>query len=168
MSNPLMMMTMMGGMSGGGMDPMMMMMLMNQMGSDSDDSNSMMNNPMMMMALLGGGGVIGGPGGGINPMMMLMLANMGGDGKTDPKLEEYLNKSWEKGKRKLSVGVNYGRVPLEYSFMDAFGGFPLPTTGSFMQPSSLQRSFAPGSISVPSFPGISPGIPSSPQLGRHP
>ena len=130
---------------------MMMMMLMNQMGSDSDDSNSMMNNPMMMMALLGGGGGIGGPGGGINPMMMLMLANMGGDGKTDPKLEEYLNKSWEKGKRKLSVGVNYGRVPLEYSFMDAFGGFPLPTTGSFMQPSSLQRSFG---LSVPPFPGF--------------
>merc|ERR1712110_956596 len=117
---------------------------------DGEDDGDMMSNPMMMMAMLGGGGGMGGPGGGINPMMMLMLANMGGDGKTDPKLEEYLNKSWEKGKRKLSVGVNYGRVPLEYSFMDAFGGFPLPTTGSssFMQPSSLQNLFVPG-ISVP-------------------
>ena len=33
-----------------------------------------------------------GPG-GINPMMMLMMAKMGQDRKTDPKLEEYLDKS---------------------------------------------------------------------------
>ena len=62
-----------------------------------------------------------GPG-GINPMMMLMMAKMGQDRKTDPKLEEYLDKSYEKGKRKLSIGFNYGSlrsVPMEYQFMDS-------------------------------------------------
>merc|ERR1711915_1141105 len=117
-----------------------------------------------MMSLLGGMGGMGGPGGGINPMMMLMLANMGRDGRTDPELEEYLNKSWEKGKRQLSIGVNYGSVPMEYGFMEDMFGFPSPSSGSFMQPSSLQSLFSPsysnyansmgfmGSKAIPTFP----------------
>ena len=129
------------------MDPMMMMMLMNQMGSDSDDPNSLMSNPMLMMSLLGGGGM-GGPGGGINPMMMLMMANMGQDGEADPALEEYLTKSWEKGKRNLSIGVNLNRQPLEYPFMSAFGGFPSPQLGQNFQNSFLLNNIA-------SFPGLS-------------
>merc|ERR1719480_603902 len=115
---------------------MMMMMLMNQMGSDSDDPNSLMSNPILMMSLLGGGGMEG-PGGGINPMMMLMMANMGRDGKADPELEEYLNKSWEKGKRNLSIGVNYNSqpLPLGYNFLNHFGsgGFPSPSMGKNFQ-----------------------------------
>ena len=166
MSNPLMMMMMMGGMEGGGMDPMMMMMLlMNQMGSDSDsddDTSSIISNPMLMMSLLGGGmggmggmGGLGGPGGGINPMTMLMLANMGREGKTDPALKEYLDKSWEKGKRQLSVGVNYGSVPGEFGFLQNYYNYPDPSMGSFMGSSSLQNMFPPsgmGSQAVPPFP----------------
>ena len=163
MSNPLMMMMMMGGMEGGGMDPMMMMMLlMNQMGSDSDsddDTSSIISNPMLMMSLLGGGmggmGGLGGPGGGINPMTMLMLANMGREGKTDPALKEYLDKSWEKGKRQLSVGVNYGSVPGEFGFLQNYFNYPDPSMGSFMGSSSLQNMFPPsgmGSQAVPPFP----------------
>ena len=140
------MMMMMGGMGGGGMDPMMMMLLMDQMGSDSDteDTSSFMSNPMLMMSLLGGGmGGMGGPGGGMSPMMMLMLANMGRDGKTDPDLKDYLNKSWEKGKRQMSVDVTSGSGPGEYGFLQKFFNLPDPSMGSFMGSSSLQNMFSP-------------------------
>ena len=82
-----------------------------------------------------------GPG-GINPMMMLMMAKMGQDRKTDPKLEEYLDKSYEKGKRKLSIGFNYGSLS---SNGISVHGFPSPETGSFMNPSSLGNLFSPSS-----------------------
>merc|ERR1712066_19980 len=120
----------------------MMLMMLSQMGSEANET-SVMDNLMLMMSLLGGGGGMVGPG-GINPMMMLMMANMGRDGKTDPKLKEYLDKSYDKGKRKLSIGVNYGSVPMEYQFMESFFGFPSPATGSFMNP-SMRNLFSPSS-----------------------
>ena len=82
-----------------------------------------------------------GPG-GINPMMMLMMAKMGQDRKTDPKLEEYLDKSYDKGKRKLSIGFNYDSLS---SNGISVHGFPSPETGSFMKPSSLGNLFSPSS-----------------------
>ena len=51
----------------------------------------------------------------------------------DPALQDYLDKSWEKGKRQLSVGVNYGRVPGEFGFLQDYFNFPDPSLGSFMR-----------------------------------
>ena len=34
---------------------------------------------------------------------------------------------WKKDKRKLSIDVDYGMLPMEYSFMNIFHGFPDPT-----------------------------------------
>ena len=90
-------------------------------------------------------------------MTMLMLANMGRGERMDPALQDYLDKSWEKGKRQLSVGVNYGSVPGEFGFLQNYFNFPDPSMGSFMKSSSLQSMFSPngmgmGSQAVPPFP----------------
>ena len=48
---------------------------------------------------------------------------------------------WKKGKRKLSIDVDYGMLPMEYSFMNIFHGFPDPTGGDLMSQDNLMQMF---------------------------
>jgi len=76
----------------------------------------------------------------INPLMFLALS--AGDGLgTDTDMQNYLDKQWKKGKRKLSIDVEYGNLPMEYGFLNHFHGFPDPTAGDFMSQDKLMQMF---------------------------
>jgi len=50
--------------------------------------------------------------------------------KTKHKIDEYIAKQWKLGKRKLTVSVNYGNMPLEYQYLGQYHGFPNPVAGT--------------------------------------
>merc|ERR1719291_587300 len=124
---------MMGGGDSSGMSPLLMMSMMGGGGGMGSMSNSML--PMMLM--MGNDD----PSSGMNPLMM--MSQMDSEGVQDPKLEEYLNKQWKKGKRRLSVDVKYGSLPLEYQYLMNYHGFPTPYQGGYMNPLQTQSIFSP-------------------------
>merc|ERR1719378_228547 len=148
---------MMGGMMGaGGMDQNLMMLAAlgqsNGGGSSIDPSlMNMMGLDPMTQALLNGGGQ--------NDMYSALLQSLlGGDSFSDPtstssededldgdgeadhlvetrnKIDDYLAKQWLLGKRKLSIQVNYGNVPLEYQYLNQYHGFPNPLANTPLGP----------------------------------
>merc|ERR1719431_273925 len=50
------------------------------------------------------------------------------------KIDDYLAKQWLLGKRKLTVSVNYGNMPLEYQYFNQYHGFPNPLAGTPLGP----------------------------------
>merc|ERR1719369_1146987 len=98
-------------------------------------------NPLSMgMGGLGGLGMLGGLG-GTDPMGL--MSGLGGPDTlglngTDPdhlvetkaRVDDYLTKQYKLGKRKLSVQVNYGNMPLEYQFLQQYHGFKNPLVGT--------------------------------------
>lgn len=49
---------------------------------------------------------------------------------TKHKIDDYLAKQWLMGKRKLTVSVDYGNMPLEYQYLGQYHGFPNPIAGT--------------------------------------
>merc|ERR1719305_183284 len=62
--------------------------------------------------------------------------DLDGDGEDDHlthtkhKIDDYLAKQWLMGKRKLTVSVDYGNMPLEYQYLGQYHGFPNPIAGT--------------------------------------
>jgi len=46
------------------------------------------------------------------------------------KIDDFIAKQWKLGKRKLTVKVSYGNIPLEYQYLHQFHGFPIPIQGT--------------------------------------
>merc|ERR1712000_568884 len=84
--------------------------------------------------------------------------DLDGDGEPDHlvetrnKIDDYLAKQWLLGKRKLTVSVNYGNMPLEYQYLNQYHGFPNPLAGTPLGP----RFGLPGPRPLPPRP-IAPG-----------
>merc|ERR1712034_102147 len=80
--------------------------------------------------------------------------DLDGDGEPDHlvetrnKIDDYLAKQWLLGKRKLTVSVNYGNMPLEYQYLNQYHGFPNPLVGTPMGP----RFGLPGPAPMPQRP----------------
>merc|ERR1712096_458299 len=80
--------------------------------------------------------------------------DLDGDGEPDHlvetrnKIDDYLAKQWLLGKRKLTVSVNYGNMPLEYQYLNQYHGFPNPLSGTPLGP----RFGLPGPKYVPPMP----------------
>merc|ERR1719153_1300118 len=49
---------------------------------------------------------------------------------TRNKIDDYINKQWKLGKRKLTVQVSANKVPLEYQYLSQYHGFPNPLAGT--------------------------------------
>merc|ERR1719402_695689 len=66
--------------------------------------------------------------------------DMDGDGvadhlkETSNWIDDYLAKQWLLGKRKLTVSVNYGNIPLEYQYLQQYHGMPNPLSGTPLGP----------------------------------
>merc|ERR1719369_391678 len=84
--------------------------------------------------------------------------------ETRNKIDDYLAKQWLLGKRKLTVSVNYGNMPLEYQYLNHYHGFPNPLAGTPLGP----RFGLPGPRPLPPMP-IAPGPfhPPPPPPGHH-
>merc|ERR1719187_956903 len=54
--------------------------------------------------------------------------------ETQNRIDNYLAKQWLLGKRKLTVSVNYGNIPLEYQFLQQYHGMPNPLSGTPLGP----------------------------------
>merc|ERR1719339_566114 len=135
----------MGGMGGAnGMD-LSALMAMSQNGIGGGDLSSLlMGNPASLMASLIGGEGARDPSKGLENMLGLGTAmggideteDLDGDGEPDHlvetrnKIDDYLAKQWLLGKRKLTVSVNYGNMPLEYQYLNQYHGFPNPLVGT--------------------------------------
>jgi len=50
--------------------------------------------------------------------------------ETQNRIDNYLAKQWLLGKRKLTVSVNYGNIPLEYQYLQQYHGMPNPLSGT--------------------------------------
>merc|ERR1719431_1526712 len=80
--------------------------------------------------------------------------DLDGDGEPDHlvetrnKIDDYLAKQWLLGKRKLTVSVNYGNMPLEYQYLNQYHGFPNPLAGTPVGP----RFGLPGPAQLPPRP----------------
>eukprot|EP00088_Acartia_fossae_P032503 TRINITY_DN3326_c0_g2_i2.p1 TRINITY_DN3326_c0_g2~~TRINITY_DN3326_c0_g2_i2.p1 ORF type:complete len:413 (-),score=65.59 TRINITY_DN3326_c0_g2_i2:113-1351(-) len=84
--------------------------------------------------------------------------DLDGDGEPDHltatkhKIDDYLAKQWKLGRRKLTVQVQYGNMPLEYQYLNQFHKFPNPVAGTplgslFGLPTKPQKKVkAPGNI----------------------
>merc|ERR1719290_502378 len=68
--------------------------------------------------------------------------------ETRNKIDDYLAKQWLLGKRKLTVSVNYGNMPLEYQYLNQYHGFPNPLAGTPLGP----RFGLPGPAPLPPKP----------------
>merc|ERR550519_3096740 len=105
------------------MDPMMGMM------------NPAMMNPMMA-SMLGQSGLFGGSDKDTENLFDKNKDDLDGDGKADHlmetkhRIDDYLAKQYKLGKRKLSVSVNYGNMPLEYQYLQQYHGFKNPLVGT--------------------------------------
>merc|ERR1712002_244133 len=84
--------------------------------------------------------------------------------ETRHKIDDYLAKQWLLGKRKLTVSVNYGNMPLEYQYLNQYHGFPNPLAGTPLGP----RFGLPGPAPLPPKP-VAPGPfhPPPPPPGHH-
>merc|ERR550519_546427 len=104
--------------------------------------NPMMNPMASMMGMggLGGAGILGGLdpgllGGGMggsagNGSIIDMMDDPDHLVETKHRIDDYLTKQYKLGKRKLSVQVNYGNMPLEYQFLQQYHGFKNPLVGT--------------------------------------
>merc|ERR1719341_2776407 len=135
----------MGGMGGAsGMD-LSALLAMSQNGIGGGDLSSlMMGSPASLMASLIGGEGARDPSKGLQNMLDLGTGlggiddteDLDGDGEPDHlvetrnKIDDYLAKQWLLGKRKLTVSVNYGNMPLEYQYLNQYHGFPNPLVGT--------------------------------------
>merc|ERR1719339_444668 len=153
----------MGGMGGAnGMD-LSALMAMSQNGIGGGDLSSLlMGSPASLMASLIGGEGARDPSKGLENMLGLGTAmggiddteDLDGDGEPDHlvetrnKIDDYLAKQWLLGKRKLTVSVNYGNMPLEYQYLNQYHGFPNPLVGTPMGP----RFGLPGPAPMPQRP----------------
>merc|ERR1719347_2068375 len=145
-SNPLMAMAMMQGL-GGGSDA-------------QGNPNGILGNLGMPGLLSGGGGLsLGAAMGDPNMLMMAQMMGVGQNDpqsetqkvaahhgldpddlnsddvadhlqETQNRIDNYLAKQWLLGKRKLTVSVNYGNIPLEYQFLQQYHGMPNPLSGT--------------------------------------
>jgi len=142
-------------MGGGGMDPNLLMLA--ALGDQSSGGGSAMSlDPYLMgfmgldpltQALLNGGG----PNDLFSTIFDKIKFNdptstgsddedLDGDGEPDHlvetrnKIDDYLAKQWLLGKRKLSIQVNYGNVPLEYQYLNQYHGFPNPLANTPLGP----------------------------------
>eukprot|EP00091_Calanus_sinicus_P001247 TRINITY_DN11212_c0_g1_i6.p1 TRINITY_DN11212_c0_g1~~TRINITY_DN11212_c0_g1_i6.p1 ORF type:complete len:266 (+),score=82.57 TRINITY_DN11212_c0_g1_i6:322-1119(+) len=151
-----------GGMGSSGLDPMALLALSQNGIGGGDLSSLMMGNPASLMAQLIGGEGARDPSKGIENMLGLGTAlggiddaeDLDGDGEADHlvetrnKIDDYLAKQWLLGKRKLTVSVNYGNMPLEYQYLNQYHGFPNPLVGTPMGP----RFGLPGPSPMPQRP----------------
>merc|ERR1712055_1108973 len=93
--------------------------------------------------------------------------------ETRHKIDDYLAKQWLLGKRKLTVSVNYGNMPLEYQYLNQYHGFPNPLAGTPLgprfglagPPKLPPRPMAPGPFHPPPPP---PGYAQPPRHGYAP
>merc|ERR1719470_516920 len=167
--DPMMMAMAMGGMGGGmgmsptgGIDPMALLALSQNGIGGGDLSSRMMGNPASLMPQLIGGEGARDPSKGVQNMLDLGAIDdsedLDGDGEPDHlvetrnKIDDYLAKQWLLGKRKLTVSVNYGNMPLEYQYLNQYHGFPNPLVGTPMGP----RFGLPGPAKLPPRP-MAPG-----------
>merc|ERR1719431_1455976 len=68
--------------------------------------------------------------------------------ETRHKIDDYLAKQWLLGKRKLTVSVNYGNMPLEYQYLNQYHGFPNPLAGTPLGPRFGLPGTCPLNISI--------------------
>merc|ERR1712042_399261 len=163
--------------NGAGIDPMALLaMNANGLGGGIDG---------LLSAGLGGDGaglfasILGGegmrdPSKGITNLLGANLITDGddvdGDGEPDHlvetrnKIDDYLAKQWLLGKRKLTVSVNYGNMPLEYQYLNQYHGFPNPLAGTPLGP----RFGLPGPAPLPPKPVAPVYRPPPPPAGYRP
>merc|ERR1712002_163259 len=84
--------------------------------------------------------------------------------ETRHKIDDYLAKQWLLGKRKLTVSVNYGNMPLEYQYLNQYHGFPNPLAGTPFGP----RFGLPGPAPLPPKPVAPVYRPPPPPAGYRP
>merc|ERR1719402_1455393 len=101
---------------------------------------------------------------------------------TSARLEKYLQKQWQLGKRKLQVQVDFGNVPLEWEYLNQYHGVRHllsmtafgPKYGLAGPPAPMfDYGFGPGPIGGPGYgyggpgygPGYGPGAPLAPGYG---
>merc|ERR1719295_1921522 len=173
---------------------------MNMMpGMNTDMTQAMGMGPGMgMMPQVFGGMGMGGLGG----MGMLGLMNFFGGGEdlmedtrdqnsddlgadehltsSKARLEKYLQKQWQLGKRKLQVQVDFGNVPLEWEYLNQYHGVRHPLSMTAFGPKyglggppapMFDYGFGPtgpiGGYGGPGFgPGYGPGAPPAPGYGQ--
>merc|ERR550519_3127967 len=132
----------MGGAPGKGVDPMTLMAMSQQgnAGGVTDLLKSQMfgGQSDLFANLLGGEGSKDPSQGMLNLQAEGLIDDMDDldeDGEPDHlvetrnKIDDYLAKQWLLGKRKLTVSVNYGNMPLEYQYLNQYHGFPNPLAG---------------------------------------
>merc|ERR1712105_224890 len=136
-----------GSYNGAGIDPMALLaMNANGLGGGIDGllSAGMGGDAAGLFGLMLGGEGMRDPSKGIANMLDAGLVSDGddldGDGEPDHlvetrnKIDDYLAKQWLLGKRKLTVSVNYGKMPLEYQYLNQYHGFPNPLAGTPLGP----------------------------------
>merc|ERR1712029_737138 len=106
---------------------------------------------------------------------------------TSARLEKYLQKQWQLGKRKLQVQVDFGNVPLEWEYLNQYHGVRHPLAMTAFGPKyglagppapMFDYGFGPtgpiGGFGGPGFgyggpgfgPGYGPGAPPAPGYGQ--
>merc|ERR1719184_488781 len=163
--------------TGDGIDPMILLaMNANGMGGGIDGllSAGLGGDGAGLFGLMLGGEGMRDPSKGISNMLAAGVITDGDDldedGEPDHlvetrnKIDDYLAKQWLLGKRKLTVSVNYGNMPLEYQYLNQYHGFPNPLAGTPLGP----RFGLPGPKFLPPRP-IAPGPfhPPPPPPGHH-
>merc|ERR1711936_1207784 len=124
--------------TGDGIDPMILLaMNANGMGGGIDGllSAGLGGDGAGLFGLMLGGEGMRDPSKGISNMLDAGIISQGDDvdddGEPDHlvetrhKIDDYLAKQWLLGKRKLTVSVNYGNMPLEYQYLNQYHGFPV-------------------------------------------
>merc|ERR1712002_764677 len=171
----------MGGMAGpytgDGIDPMVLLaMNANGMGGGIDGllSAGLGGDGAGLFGLMLGGEGMRDPSKGISNMLDEGIITQGddldNDGEPDHlvetrhKIDDYLAKQWLLGKRKLTVSVNYGNMPLEYQYLNQYHGFPNPLAGTPLGP----RFGLPGPAPLPPRPVAPVYRPPPPPPGYRP
>merc|ERR1719154_396891 len=141
--NDLIMMQLMGnGGMGGNIDPFALLTMAHQSGINL--GSFLGKSPTDLFGSLLGGEGAKTPSKGVQEMLDAGLIDdaddIDGDGEADHlvetrnKIDDYLAKQWLLGKRKLTVSVNYGNMPLEYQYLNQYHGFPNPLAGTPLGP----------------------------------
>merc|ERR1719154_557108 len=141
--NDLIMMQLMGnGGMGGNIDPFALLTMAHQSGINL--GSFLGKSPTDLFGSLLGGEGAKTPSKGVQEMIDAGLIDdaddLDGDGEADHlvetrnKIDDYLAKQWLLGKRKLTVSVNYGNMPLEYQYLNQYHGFPNPLAGTPLGP----------------------------------
>merc|ERR1719452_263030 len=161
----IMMQVMSNGGMGGGIDPLALLTMAHQSGGNV--GSLIGKSPTDLFASLLGGEGAKVPSKGVQEMIDAGLIDdaddLDGDGEADHlvetrnKIDDYLAKQWLLGKRKLTVSVNYGNMPLEYQYLNQYHGFPNPLAGTPLGP----RFGLPGPSHLPPRPVIPQWAPPS-------